>query len=54
MSELREQIEGVINSCSAENGSNTPDYILAEFLVRCLEAFDYSIRSRDNWYGVHL
>lgn len=54
MSELREQIEGAINSCGAENGSNTPDYILAQYLINCLEAFDYATKARDDWYKVHL
>ncbi|CAB4219408.1 hypothetical protein UFOVP1619_9 [uncultured Caudovirales phage] len=37
---LREDIEHAINCNSAENGSNTPDYILAQFLTDCLAAYD--------------
>ena len=40
MSNLRKEIETVINCNSAENGSNTPDFILAEYLINCLNAFD--------------
>ena len=54
MSRLRDEIEGAINSCSAENGSNTPDFILARYLVACLKAFDDATQSRDDWYKVHL
>lgn len=36
MTDLRKEIEIAINRCSAENGSNTPDFILAQFLVECL------------------
>jgi hypothetical protein len=51
---FRGEIENIINSCSAENGSNTPDFILAQYLVMCLDAFDYATKARDDWYGVHL
>ena len=51
-SNLRTEIEYAINRNSAENGSNTPDFILADFLLRCLEAFDVAGRARDSWYGI--
>ena len=44
-------LEGVINRYSKENGSNTPDFILAEFLTQVLVAWDGAIRSREEWYG---
>lgn len=51
MSKLREEIAAAINRNSAENGSNTPDYILAEFLEDCLRSFDKALQQRDAWYG---
>ncbi len=48
---LRDDIEAAINSNSAENGSNTPDFLLAEFLTDCLAAFDKAVGSRERWYG---
>jgi hypothetical protein len=48
---LRKQIERAINATSSENGSNTPDYILAQYLTDCLEAFDSATKERDRWYG---
>ena len=48
-SDLRKEIEATINRCSAENGSNTPDFILAEFLTDCLAAFDRAVLARDRW-----
>lgn len=51
---LKEEIEHAINRASAENGSNTPDFILAEYLVSCLTAFDVASRSREKWFGVEL
>lgn len=51
MERLRKEIEHAINRCSAENGSNTPDFILAEFLTDCLAAFDKTCNERERWYG---
>lgn len=44
-------IAGCINVASAENGSDTPDFIIAEYLVDCLEALDAAVRKREKWYG---
>ena len=49
--ELRKQIEQAINSTSSENGSDTPDFILAEYLTDCLTAFDKATIAREKWYG---
>lgn len=51
MPEFRTEIESVINRCSQENGSNTPDFILASFLTNCLMAFDTAVNAREKWYG---
>jgi hypothetical protein len=48
---LREDIQNALNRNSAENGSNTPDFILAEYLMACLAAFDATSRARERWYG---
>jgi hypothetical protein len=50
---FREELAQLINHHSRENGSNTPDYVLAHFLANCLEAFDGAVRTRDGWYGIH-
>lgn len=54
MEKLRTRIEAAINSVSAESGSNTPDFILAEYLTDCLQAFDKASRAREKWYGKAL
>lgn len=51
MDKLREDISDLLNKYSKENGSNTPDFILAEYLVDCLSVFDKAIKCRDKWYG---
>lgn len=39
----------MINCHSKESGSNTPDFILAEYLKRCLENFDLTMAHRETW-----
>ena len=48
---LRKDIQAVINRHSAENGSNTPDFILARYLDDCLASFDRAVIARAAWYG---
>ena len=44
------ELEILINKYSKENDSNTPDFILANFLDRCLEAFNLCVSRRTEWY----
>lgn len=46
MTLLIDDIQKAINRHSAENVSNTPDYVLATFLVRALAAFDNATNLR--------
>lgn len=48
---LRDEISDVINNNSAENGSNTPDFVLADYLTACLAAFDAATNARDTWHS---
>ncbi len=50
-SRLRKEIEQAINKNSLENESDTPDFILAEYLTDCLRAFDKAVNRREKWYG---
>lgn len=47
---FRQDLESLLNRHSMENGSNTPDFILANFLVGVLETFDTAVLRRHNWY----
>lgn len=49
--EFVKELERVINHCSQENGSNTPDFIIAEYLVSCLHAWNAAVTRREEWYG---
>ena len=44
-------IRKLLNSCSRENKSDTPDYILASYLMACLNAYEEATNKRDKWYG---
>lgn len=48
---FRKELESLINSQSRENGSNTPDWILADYLVACLQTFDNTVNARERWYS---
>ena len=48
---LQEDIAAVLNRHSVENASNTPDFILAMYLLNCLAAFDEAVQQRETWYG---
>jgi hypothetical protein len=46
-----EGLECLINQYSQENASNTPDFILAQYLEACLQAFNTATQQRETWYG---
>ncbi len=48
---FRDKLKSLINEENIENGSNTPDFILREYLCDCLEAFDRAVVSRDRSHG---
>jgi len=53
-SEFERELSAVLNRYSRENASNTPDFILAQYLIKCLEAFELTSRARETWYGKEL
>lgn len=48
---LRVKLARVLNAESVEGRSNTPDFILADFLAGCLDAFERSVVNRAEWHG---
>jgi hypothetical protein len=50
-SQFRVELAQLINKYSKENGSNTPDFILAGYLCRCLDNFDLTLTRRADWHG---
>lgn len=51
---FEKELEQLINKYSKENTSDTPDFILAEYLNNCLSAFAITTQKRDRWYGVDV
>lgn len=48
--QLEEDIRAALNRACAENHSNTPDFILAKYLLNCLSAFNEAVSERSAWY----
>lgn len=48
--EFRLELQALINKYSAENGSDTPDFLLAEYLVSQLNTWDQYVIRREQWY----
>jgi hypothetical protein len=49
--EFERELISLINRYSKENGSNTPDYILAQYLSACLSVFSATMQKRDSWHN---
>ena len=48
--EIVRDIAQVVNKYSLEQESQTPDYILAEYMLKSLSALNRLMRDRDYWY----
>ncbi len=51
---LEQALQSLLNRYSAENGSNTPDFILATYMLASLKAFETASLERERWYGKSL
>lgn len=51
MEKFEKELEQLINKYSKENDSNTPDFILAEYLSNSLKTFNTTLQRRETWYG---
>jgi len=45
-----EELIALINRYSKESGSDTPDFILGEYMMRALDNWNMTTRQRDRWY----
>lgn len=48
---FHQALEHLINHYGAENMSDTPDFILAQYIAACLDAYNAAVRRREEWYG---
>jgi hypothetical protein len=51
---LESEIGAVLNRHSVENDSDTPDFILARFVLNALTAYSTATRQRVEWYGQNI
>lgn len=49
---FKKDLERLVNRYSLENESETPDFILAEYLVFCLENYNKTSVAKDAHYGI--
>lgn len=45
------ELELLINKHSQESASNTPDFILAQYIDGCLTNFAAAVQQRETWHG---
>ena len=50
---FEEELRSLINRHSVENGSMTPDFILAGHIRGYLDLFGVTMKTRDDWYGLN-
>ena len=48
---FKKELGLLLNKYSMENGSDTPDFVLARFIEESICAFDNAVTSREEWYG---
>ena len=50
MDQFRKELIELINKHSEENASDTPDFLLGDYLLMSLDAFNAITRRRTHWY----
>lgn len=51
LEQIKREVAQALNRASRENVSNTPDFILACFMVACLDAFEQATNDRGQWFA---
>ncbi len=51
MSDFEKELTTLLNKHNRENASDTPDYILAMFLINCLAAWNEATQQRETFHG---
>lgn len=47
---FRTEVRGLVNRLSIDGECNTPDFILADYLVNCLQNYAEITKLRDVWH----
>lgn len=48
---MEKELADLLNKYSRENASNTPDFLLAEYLMDCLRAYERVVEQNRRWHG---
>lgn len=48
---FRPELISLINRHSKDGASETPDFILADYMADCLDAYDKAVTRRSEWYN---
>jgi len=51
---FEKELESLLNRYSKENDSNTPDFLLSEYLIDCLKAYNKALKNRDKWFNIDV
>jgi len=51
LEDFESELTHLINCHSLENLSNTPDFILARYLMECMRNFNITTNDRNTWYS---
>ncbi len=49
--DFRVELQTLVNKYSVEVGSDTPDFLLAEYIVQQLNTWDQYVTRREMWWG---
>lgn len=49
--EIQRDLAAVLNRHSLDSACSTPDFILARYLLDCLEGWQMATIARDQWWG---
>lgn len=52
MASFKTQLQDLINTHSREDDSDTPDFLLAEYLINCLENYELIVNKRSSFLGL--
>ena len=48
---FEDELRKLINKFNMESDSNTPDYILSQYMFSCLISFNTATQQRETWHG---
>lgn len=50
MENLEKELAALLNKYNRESKSYTPDFILAQYVLDCLDAYEKAAHKRDVWW----